>query len=157
MKIILPEEHILKVFLDTSVIISGIVSLKGASGAVLDLCEAQILQMIISRQVLTEADRNFGDKLPDFVQEFRMFIQNVNPVLVPDPTVEEVKNAEKSVNSKDAPILACAIKEKVQFLITLDKRFRITGSGIFLKIISPGDFLKHFRKIYASEFYPETP
>ncbi len=49
----------IKVFIDTSVLIAGVASLTGASAAVLDLCEAESIQMVISRQVLVEAERNF--------------------------------------------------------------------------------------------------
>jgi predicted nucleic acid-binding protein len=44
-------------------------------------------------------------------------------------TAKEIKSAYRIINSEDAPILAGAIKGKVDFLITLDKKF--------LKIIKP--------------------
>ena len=63
----------IKAFIDTSVLIAGVASLTGASAAVLDLCEAESIQMVISRQVLVEADRNFSAKLPGLVNQLTNF------------------------------------------------------------------------------------
>ena len=49
---------------------SRVASWTGASGAVLDLCEAEVIRMVISRQVIVEADRNFLAKLPRLVSRF---------------------------------------------------------------------------------------
>ena len=47
----------IKVFIDTNVLIAGVNSVTGASATLLDLCEARVLQMVVSRQVLIETDR----------------------------------------------------------------------------------------------------
>ena len=69
----------IKVFIDTSVLIAGVASVTGASAAVLDLCESETVQMVVSRQVLVEADRNFSAKLPNLVSQYRQFIRNLAP------------------------------------------------------------------------------
>jgi len=62
-------------------------------------------------------------------------------------TPKEIKSAYKIINSEDAPILAGAIKAKVDFLITLDKKFQeIAKNKVKLKILSPGKFLEEYRK-----------
>jgi len=53
-----------KVFLDTSALIAGIVSATGAAREVLRLCEAGVVKPLVSRQVLTEADRNLSANCP---------------------------------------------------------------------------------------------
>ena len=72
----------IKVFMDTSVLISGLASSTGASGAVLALCEAEVIQMVmvISRQVIVKADRNFSAKLPRLLSRFRQFIEDLKPL-----------------------------------------------------------------------------
>lgn len=103
------------------------------------------MTMVISRQVLTEADRNFEKKFPHLIQEFREFIRNINPLLVPDPTAREITQTKRLTNAKDARILACAIRERVDFLVTLDKKFRVRGTKSPLTILSPSEFLRKFR------------
>ena len=144
----------IKVFLDTSVLIAGVASLTGASAAVLDLCEAESLQMVISRQVLVEADRNFSAKLPGLVNEFRQFIRNLVPLMVEDPPAAAVERAAGLIDRKDAAILAAAIESKVEFLITLDKKHFLKQKvqrNIPIEICTPSDFLRIFERLWFQE------
>jgi predicted nucleic acid-binding protein len=104
----------IKVFIDTSVLIAGVASVTGASATVLDLCEAESIQMVISRQVLVEADRNFSSKLPGLVTQFRQFIRNVAPHMVEDPPAMAVERAAAFTVQKDASILAAAVEAQSQ-------------------------------------------
>lgn len=52
------QEQKLKVFLDTSALIAGIASSRGAARAVLQLAEIGLIEIFVSRQVIVEADRN---------------------------------------------------------------------------------------------------
>jgi predicted nucleic acid-binding protein len=123
----------------------------GASATILDLCEAQVLQMVVSRQVLIEADRNFTAKFPQLVGRFRQFMQHLAPLMIEDPTPESVEEAATIVDRKDAPILAAAENAKVDFLITLDKRHFLnpkTRQKVMLKVVSPIEFLQSFEKLF---------
>ena len=150
MKITDSKSRKTKIFIDTSVIIAGLVSSTGASAAILDLCESEILEMVINKQVLVEADRNFENKFPGLVQEFRNFIKDTSPTLVADPTNAEIRKAQKLINSKDSPILAAALREKVN-LVTLDNHFLSIKRKISIKITSPADFIKKFRLDFTEE------
>ena len=144
----------IKVFIDTSVLIAGVASLTGASAAVLDLCEAESIQMVISRQVLVEADRNFSVKLPGLVNEFRQFIRNLAPLMVEDPPAAAVERSASLIDRKDAAILAAAIESKVEFLITLDKKHFLKQKvlrNIPIQICTPSDFLRIFERLWFQE------
>lgn len=144
----------IKVFIDTGVLIAGVASLTGASAAVLDLCEAESIQMVINRQVLVEADRNFSAKLPGLVNEFRQFIRNLVPLMVEDPPAAGVERAAGLIDRKDAAILAAAIESKVEFLITLDKKHFLKQKvqrNIPIEISRPSDFLRIFERLWFQE------
>ena len=144
----------INVFIDTSVLIAGVASLTGASAAVLDLCEAESIQMVISRQVLVEADRNFSAKLPGLVNQFRQFIQNLAPLMVEDPPAAAVERSASLIDRKDAAILAAAIESKVEFLITLDKKHFLKHKvqrNIPVEICTPSDFLRIFERLWFQE------
>jgi putative PIN family toxin of toxin-antitoxin system len=144
----------IKVFIDTHVLIAGVHSVTGASATVLDLCEARVLQMVVSRQVLVEADRNFAAKFPQLIGRFRQFMHNLAPLMVEDPTPESMEKAAMIVDRKDAPILAAAQKANVDFLITLDKRHFLnpkTRQKVMLKVVSPIEFLQSFEKLFLEE------
>ena len=144
----------IKVFIDTSVLIAGVAPVTEASAAVLDLCESETVQMVVSRQVLVEADRNFSAKLPNLVSQYRQFNQNLAPLLVDDPPDTAVKKAATLVGRKDAAILAAAVEEKVDYLITLDKKHFLkekTPRDLPLEICPPADFLKIFERLWLQD------
>lgn len=143
----------IKIFVDTSVLIAGLASSVGASGAVLDLCEAEVIQMVISRQVIVEADRNFSAKLPRLVDRFRQFMQNLKPLMVEDPKRSTIKEASGIVGRKDAPILAAARESKADFLVTLDKKHFLSPRArkkVGIKVVTPAEFLRIFENLYLS-------
>lgn len=139
----------LKVFLDTSALIAGVASSRGAARAVLQLAEIGLIEVIVSRQVIVEADRNIEEKLPKMLNEYREFMELLAPVLIDDPRQKEVERFLKVINYDDAPILASAVGSGADFLITWDKKHFI-GKNIHihsnLKIVTPGEILKYFRK-----------
>ena len=144
----------IKVFVDTSALIAGVNSVTGASATLLDLCEARVLQMVVSRQVLIEADRNFAAKFPQLVGRFRQFMHNLAPLMVEDPTPESMEKAATIIDRKDAPILAAAENANVDFLITLDKKHFLnpkTRQKVMLKVVSPIEFLQSFEKLFLEE------
>ena len=144
----------IKVFIDTNVLIAGVNSVTGASATVLDLCEARVLQMVVSRQVLVEADRNFAAKFPQLVGRFRQFMHSLAPLMIEDPTPESMEKAATLVDRKDASILAAAQNANVDFLITLDKRHFLnpkTRQKVMLKVVSPIEFLQSFEKLFLEE------
>ena len=138
-----------KVFLDTSALIAGVASSRGAARALLQLAEIGLLEVIVSRQVIVEADRNIEEKLPEMLNEYREFIELLAPVLIDDPRQKDVERFLKVINYDDAPILASAVGSGADFLITWDRKHFI-GKNIHthsnLKIVTPGEFLKYFRK-----------
>ncbi len=144
----------IKVFIATSVLIAGVASVTGASAAVLDLCEAESIQMVISRQVLVEADRNFSAKLPGLVTQFREFIKNLAPMMVGDPPAIAVERAANLIERKDAAILAAAVEAKVDYLITLDKKHFLkkrVQHSTSIEICTPADFLRIFERLWLQD------
>ncbi len=144
----------IKIFIDSSVLIAGVASVTGASATVLDLCEAKSIQMVISRQILVEADRNFSAKLPALLTQFRQFIRNLAPLMVEDPPDVAVARAAALIAEKDAAILAAAMEAKVDYLITLDKKHFLkpkVKECISLTICSPAEFLRMFASLWLPD------
>lgn len=139
-------------FLDTSVLIAGVASATGAAASVLDLCETGVVEAIVSKQVLVEADRNFQDKFPDLIQDYRQFVRNVSPLLQPDPRPSEVQAAARIIDVKDAPILAAAINANPDFLFTWDTRHfqsKQVESRVVFRVVTPGELLEELRRLEA--------
>ena len=109
-----------KVFIDTSVLLSGLNSPRGASGIILSASVLQKITPIISEQVIEESERNITKKFPLLQSSFEAFFL-IPPFIAKNPTLKEVRNAHTILPTTDAPILASAIKTNPDFLITLDK------------------------------------
>lgn len=140
-----------RVFLDTSVLIAGLASPTGASAAIRDLGEAEELRIVLSRQVLVEADRVLVKKFPHLIERYRRFIKNFSPELADDPSSHAVRTAETVIDPDDAPILAAAKQAHVDYLVTLNtKHFLKPKVRAFLPvpILTPGGFLVVFRQFW---------
>jgi predicted nucleic acid-binding protein len=73
---------------------------------------------------------------------------------VDDPPATAVKKAAALVGRKDAAILAAAIGEEVDYLVTLDKKHFLkepTPQDVPLKICTPADFLKIFERLWMED------
>jgi putative PIN family toxin of toxin-antitoxin system len=136
-----------KLFLDTSALLSGLNSPLGASGFILALFKLNKVSIVISPEVILEAEKVIQEKfsllkgvLNDFLTE--------KPIITKKLTSKELNSARNLIHSEDAPILAGAIKAQVDYLITLDKKFQRLAQGkIGFKIFLPGEFLKVFREV----------
>ena len=123
----------------------------GASAAILDLGEAEEILLVVSQQVLMEADRTFAAKFPHLTDRFRSWIENVAPLLVDDPPPRMVREAAQVIHPDDAPILAAARQSKVDYLVTLNTRHFLTPKAkvYFVRpIVTPAEFLHVFRQFW---------
>lgn len=138
-----------RIFADSSVLIAGSDSRSGASRAVIVMAEIGLFQLVISRYVITECERNLRKKLPAGLPVFAQLLTNINLVIVDDSPPIEVERWFPYIEAKDAPILAAAVQAKVDRLLTLNsKDFTpqvATVSG--LTIQPPGEFVREIRAI----------
>ena len=133
------------VFIDTSVLLSACLSKTGASAFILGFCRKKKIKGIISKYVLSELKRN-AEKLDQLgKRRLNFYILQSHLIIVDNPTLEETKICEKVINSKDTPILAVAMKNKVNYLVTLNiKDFLLPKVKNFVKsliILTPRDFV----------------
>ena len=140
---------VIKVFLDASVLVAASASVNGASAYILHLARQRKIQAFVSEDALGEAVKNVNLKLGDIGKErLNAYLIRANLKLVISPEVEAIALCEKFIHFKDAPILAGAIAERVNILLTLDRKHFFTklvaDFAKAMKIFTPGDFLKRF-------------
>jgi predicted nucleic acid-binding protein len=138
-----------RIFLDSSVVIAGAFSRTGASRVVLTMAEVGLFQIVISRQVVDECERNLRNKLPKGLPVFAELLTNVNLVIVNDPSPAESEPWLAYIEAKDAPIVAAAVQAKVDRLLTLNSRDFTAqvaqASGLLIQL--PRDFVQELRRI----------
>jgi predicted nucleic acid-binding protein len=111
-----------RIFVDANVLIAGVDSTSGASNAVLRLAEIGLFQLVVSRQVIEEAERNLRKKLPRAVPNFAAQMTRLHLEIVPDPTPDEVAPWAAVIHPSDAPILCVAVKISADRFLTLNTR-----------------------------------
>jgi predicted nucleic acid-binding protein len=140
----------INLFLDSSTLVSGILSSQGASRAILVLGESGVIGITISRQVVAESERVIARKVPRAINDFRQAILASNARIVHDPSAEDVRAHSHLIShAADVPILPASMQAKVDYLVTLNIRHFIDDPEVAkragLLIGTPGDALSWLR------------
>jgi len=138
-------KRIVRVFLDSNVILSGLLSDKGAPRTILDLLTLKLPFLVGStgRYNLIEIERNLEKKMPEILSVYKRYLPKLNLKIIHLPRQEELREFSGKIANKDVPVLVSAIRSKVDFLVTGDKQH-------FQKLKSPGDY--SFKIVTPSEF-----
>jgi len=106
------------------------------------LAEAGLIELVISRQILIEADRNLSTKLPSVVPDYERLLQAF-----------AVKEARLVIHHNDAPILAAALEANVDYLVSWNtKHFhtRLVREFVGFPVMTSGELLQAFRRMLPS-------
>jgi predicted nucleic acid-binding protein len=139
----------LKVFLDTSVLFSAVLSSTGGARKLFLLAEAGLLQLMVGPTVLREADEVVRRKVPASLPLLAQLLEAGKVKTCPAPTPKQIESAQSMVAyAPDARVLAEAIRADVDWFVTHDKEhFLKVKKEITLsfEIGTPGDLLQKFK------------
>ena len=141
-----------KVFLDTSVFITALLSSKGGSFYILNNLRGRF-EFQINHYIFQEIQQLLDNKFysqNDLKSKFFLLIGLAKIKIFPNPAKKELKLVNNIINKKDLPILTSAMK-KSDYLLTLDKDFLNEKVINFAKkknliILTPKEFILRFRK-----------
>ncbi len=144
-----------RVFLDSNVILSGLLSDTGAPRLILDILSMELpgFIAITGRFNIIELERNIRKKVPRALPVYEEYFPKLHIEIVPMPTPAEVTK-HGIVVDKDTPVLVSALKGKADFLVTGDKKHfdKVKKAGTFpFKITSPAEFLEVLAEILEEE------
>lgn len=139
-----------RVFLDTSVLFSGVYSESGGSRLILKLGEAGMISLWVGPWVLREIDEVLGRKSPKSKAFFALLLDRAQIQVGEEGNNDKLEQALQVVNYlPDARVLAEALIIKADYLVTFDREHlldnRQVGRLPFL-IGTAGDFLGWFRE-----------
>ena len=135
-----------RLFLDSNVILSGLLSDRGAPRIILDLLNLgfPFLTGSTGRYNLIEIERNLKKRMPGVWPVYKRYLPRLNLTVIPVPHPEELRGFSGKMVDKDIPVLVSAIRAKADFLITGDKRHFGKLKGIEkyqLTIVTPSEFV----------------
>jgi predicted nucleic acid-binding protein len=141
----------LNIFLDSSALIAGTISEFGAAHVLLNLGESQDIVLTVSELVIIETERAMAKKAPGNLNDLRSLIKSSNLRIVDNPAKEEVEANLYLINDpNDVPILLAAMKAKVDYLATHNRRHFLDDPKVAeisgLRIGTPGDVLAWLRE-----------
>ena len=117
-------KKVVRVFLDSNVILSGLLSERGAPRIILDLLSFRLPFLIGStgRYNLIEIERNLKNKMPSLLFLYKAYLPKLNLKVIPLPRPEDIRDFSGQIAEKDIPVLISAIRSKADFLVTGDKQ-----------------------------------
>jgi len=141
----------LRLFLDSNVLTSGIVSEWGLDKAVLSLCATRICRLVLAEAVREEVEENLllnagrlsaasADKM---IENYRGLIKLTRPELIPYPEADAVQaNRHLIRHAADVPVLLSAMAAKPDWVLTKNtKHFTTTvAQRTGLRIATPAEF-----------------
>jgi predicted nucleic acid-binding protein len=140
----------IRAFLHASVLFAASYSETGASRDLLREAVRGNLQIVVSQHVLEEAERNLVQKTPEVLPALHELLTVVAAKVADRPTRQELEQAASYITLKDAPIVAAAVKAKVDYLATWDRRHFIDDPRVAetsgLTIITPGKLMAIIRR-----------
>ena len=141
-----------RVFVDSSILVTALLSSRGGSFYLLSQYRRQ-LQFFINDYVLAETLDVLSRKFPkqkELGHNLYLLLGFSRIEVLPNPKKSELRQVQKLIEKEDAPILASAL-EHCDFLLTLDNDFLTEEVLNFakhkrLRIFKPKEFIELLRE-----------
>lgn len=138
----------LKVFVDSSVLLTAVVSATGAGREVILKGLEEKLDLSFSEYVFKEVERNLWRKRPDVIDLFRYFASLFGNIVTPSEDL--IQQVAEAVEPKDAPIVAAAITAGADYIVSYDRKHLISKreeihAAFHLIITTPDEVLSLLR------------
>ena len=142
------------VFVDANILIAGSASRTGASRVVLAQAEYGMIQLVVTRQVLDETERNIRLKLPEALPVLFEHLSYLKIQILDDPELEQYARWLPIIEEKDASILEAAVQCAPDYLLTLNSKdfTPAVAEATGLLILSPGEFVQRIRYMFSEHF-----
>jgi predicted nucleic acid-binding protein len=142
------------VFLDTRALFAGIWSAEGGARMILKLGEAGAIRLLVSPQVLAEAESALRRKAPEALGLLALLLDRSRAEVVPAPTPEAIQASQAlTAHPGDAQILAAAWAAGADYFVTLDREHFLDQpdlrGAVPFPLSTPSDFLAWYRQQFA--------
>jgi len=139
-------KKIVKVFLDSNVILSGLLSERGAPRIILDLLSLRLPFLVAStgRYNLIEIERNLKKKMPSLLFLYKAYLPKLHLKVIPLPRPGQLRDFTGQIAEKNIPVLLSAIRSKADFLVTGDQQHFGKKKGLEkypLHVVTPSEFI----------------
>ena len=148
-------------FFDASVLVAGSHSSKGGSALLLEACRTGGFRAQITLAVLVESLHALDAFPLKSQRRFDTWLAEIDWDFVPVPNAEVLGRYRQYIAQKDVHVLAAAVENRAEFLLTLDRRHILAAAEAVKRarlptiLLRPGDFIQEY---YAKHVdYPSLP
>jgi putative PIN family toxin of toxin-antitoxin system len=140
-------DSFLRVMVDANVLIAGVVWPRWPYEVLRHAVRGDF-QLTLSHYVISQAERRFSQRFPDFLDRFTETMQSIQYEMAAEPARESlIEHQNLMRDPTDLTIALAAINSKVDFLVTRDRDFTDRNETTEelhkrLKILLPGTFLR---------------
>lgn len=142
-----------RVFLDSNVIASGVLSKWGLDKAVLSMCAARLCKLVLAEVVQEEVEDNlllWAERQPglegnELLDEYERLLKLVDPEIVARPDLAVVRSNRHLIrHGTDLPVLLSAMASNPDWLLTHNtKHFtQAVAKRTGLRIATPTEFFR---------------
>jgi len=122
---------------------------------VLEICRRGWASAFVTQLVLQEAERNIRTKLDQAdLLRFYQLLSDIDFTVEPPVTPQELALYTHLIAAKDAHVLAAAVRNKADYLLTLDTKHFMTEALLQANlgpiIATPGQFLSQYLEEHNS-------
>lgn len=135
----------IRAVLDVNVLVSALISPRGAPARILDLWREEAFAAMVSEPVLAELETVLSR--PAFARKYGLtpthttaLLRGLRRFAIVTPGEQEVRGV--APDPDDDMLLACAVEGEADYLVTGDKGLLSLGSHEGIAIISPAAFVK---------------
>jgi predicted nucleic acid-binding protein len=142
--------RVISVFVDSSVLIAAAISATGAGRELILLGLHGDVRLMLSTFVLVETQRNLTRKQPAALPMYELFAETLSSAIV-DPPESFVREVARSVEPKDAPIVAAAVQARAEYLATWDRKHLLSRkerieASFPISVVTPDRVLEVIRR-----------
>lgn len=148
----------LRLFLDSNVLLGGIIAQWGLDKAVLSLCAAKIARLVLAEAVRDEVKENLrlhSQMLPPthahrLIEDYRRLIHLTEPELIPYPEADAVLAHRHLIRHEaDVPVLLSAMTAAPDWLLTHNTKHFSQAVALRsgLRIATPNRFFRTFASL----------
>ena len=144
-----------RVFLDSGVVLEGLLATWSAARAVLILARRRVFKILLAEYVQGEVEDNLLDLLKpnprlgsETINAYSTFLRLLDPEFIPLPTKQEVDQHRHLIrHQSDVPVLVSAMKARPDWFLTTNIRHFTNQVALRtqLKIITPQEFITSIR------------
>jgi uncharacterized protein len=138
----------IRLVLDTNVLISAILSPRGKPAFILKLALGEVVELVLSRAIIEEMQKVLHyPKLLKLLKRNKVSVEDVESFIDNLKIIAEITKGELVIDViKDDPtdniILSCAVEGGVDFIISGDSHLLNLANFKEIEIVDPATFLK---------------